>query len=264
MRKVLLRFLFDDLWQWRSEGNELLVGIGYLLLVWLSVFVVSGIITWHQTRNLKQVISAIGFWLVVPVAIVAIRLLNLPVAQTGVPIFGYGFMMFVGFSSAAWLASQRIQHVGVRGEVIWDMMMWALIPGLIGARLIYLLQNGARVFAGKQGLDRIITVFALWDGGLVFYGSVFGGIIGVFLFCRRRRLSPWLLLDVIAPSMFIGEGFGRIGCFLYGCCWGRACSLPWAVHFPPDSLSYNRLGPEGILPDGSATIGLHPTQLYSS
>ena len=73
------------------------------------------------------------------------------------------------------------------------------------------------------------------------------------------------MFDVIAPSMFVGEGFGRIGCFLYGCCYGKACNLPWAVRFPPDSLTFEKLAPEGrILQNPLSTIPLHPTQLYSS
>jgi len=73
------------------------------------------------------------------------------------------------------------------------------------------------------------------------------------------------MFDVIAPSMFIGEGFGRIGCFLYGCCYGKACSLPWAVKFPKDSLTFDKLKLEGrIIENPLSTIPLHPTQLYSS
>ncbi|MCA9063710.1 MAG: prolipoprotein diacylglyceryl transferase [Planctomycetaceae bacterium] len=267
MRKVLLRFLIDDLWRWQSVNNELLIGAGYLLLFWLVAVAIVALVTWRQTGDTKQVVSATSFWLVIPAAIIAIRILDLPVARSGVPVFGYGFMMFIGFTSASWLASRRVQRVGLPGEVIWDMMMWALVPGLIGARVIYLLQHSDRVFQGRNGIENLISLIALWDGGLVFYGSVFGGIVGVLLYGYRRKISPLLLLDVIGPSMFIGEGFGRIGCFLYGCCWGRACSLPWAVHFPPDSLTFNQLShrdPPGILPDASATIGLHPTQLYSS
>jgi phosphatidylglycerol:prolipoprotein diacylglycerol transferase len=145
------------------------------------------------------------------------------------------------------------------------MMMWVLVPGLIGARLVYLMQNWDRVFAGKQGPQRLIAAFALWDGGIVFYGSVIGGILGVLVYCQRRNINAIALFDVIAPSLFIGEGFGRIGCFLYGCCFGRACDLPWAVKFPPDSLTFEKLVERGTIPPNAAsTISLHPTQVYSS
>ena len=78
-------------------------------------------------------------------------------------------------------------------------------------------------------------------------------------------IRPLLLGDIIMPSLFVGLGFGRIGCFLYGCCFGGKCDLPWAVQFPPDSLAFNALVQRGIIsPDATATIPLHPTQIYSS
>ncbi|MEI6540716.1 MAG: prolipoprotein diacylglyceryl transferase, partial [Planctomycetota bacterium] len=164
-----------------------------------------------------------------------------------------------------WLAARRVREIGQPPEAIWDMMMWALIPGLIGARTIYLMQNWNQVFAGKRGTDLLLAPFALWDGGIVFYGSVLGGIVGVVIYCRRRGINPLAMFDVIAPSMFVGEGFGRIGCFLYGCCYGKACDLPWAVRFPPDSLTFEKLASQGrIIENPISTIPLHPTQLYSS
>ena len=73
------------------------------------------------------------------------------------------------------------------------------------------------------------------------------------------------MFDVLAPSLLIGEGFGRIGCFLYGCCYGKACEQPWAVRFPPDSLTFKKLVENGVIgQDAAETISLHPTQIYSS
>jgi phosphatidylglycerol---prolipoprotein diacylglyceryl transferase len=144
-------------------------------------------------------------------------------------------------------------------------MMWALIPGLIGARLNFLMFNWKTVFAGKSGTDLLLAVVSLWDGGIVFYGSVIGGIVGVVLYCRRRGIDPIRMFDVLAASLLLGEAFGRIGCFLYGCCYGRACELPWAVRFPPDSLTFEKLLLNGTIAENAeATIPLHPTQLYSS
>lgn len=265
MRKVLLRFVFDDFWRWQSAGNELLVGAGWLLLVWLVLTLIAAVVNWRISRDLRQTLSASVFWLVIPAAVLAIPLLQLPLARTGIPVFGYGFMMFVGFSTATLLAARRIRTVGLSPDIIWDLMLWLLLPGLIGARIVYLLQYGDRVFAGRQGLQKLVAVIALWDGGIVFYGCIIGGIVGLLLFCRLRKVDPLLLGDVIAPSLFVGEGFGRIGCFLYGCCFGAECSLPWAVQFPPDSITFERLVERGTIPaDATATVPLHPTQIYSS
>jgi phosphatidylglycerol:prolipoprotein diacylglycerol transferase len=265
MRKVLLRFVFDNIWQWQSVGNELHVGAAWLMLLWVALVGISLGVLYHQTKNFWASAVSAGFWLIVPAGLLAVWLFDLPIAKSGIPVFGYGMMMFVGFSSATWLASRRVLRIGQPSEVIWDMMSWALIPGLIGARLTYLLQNWNEVFGGKQGVQLIIATGALWDGGIVFYGGVIGGIVGIVIFCRRRNISSLAMFDVIAPSLFVGEGFGRIGCFLYGCCFGRACNLPWAVRFPPDSLTFDKLVERGTVePNAAATIPLHPTQIYSS
>lgn len=265
MRKVLLRFVFDNLWQWQKVGNELHVGAAWLMLLWVAIVGVAFGLMYVTSKKTAESAMSAGFWLIVPATLAAVWFFKLPIVKSGIPVFGYGLMMFIGFSSATLLAAQRVRAIGQPPEVIWDMMMWTLIPGLIGARMIYLMQYWDQVVDRKQGIDLLLAPFALWDGGIVFYGSVIGGIVGVFIYCRRRRISPLAMLDVIGPSMFVGEGFGRIGCFLYGCCYGKACNLPWAVRFPPDSLTFEKLAPQGkILEDPLSTISLHPTQLYSS
>ncbi len=270
MRKVLLRFVFDNFWQWQSVENEFHIGAAWFMLLWVLIVAVAFGVIYAQTKKVAESAMSAGFWLIVPVGLAAAWFMKLPIVNTGIPVFGYGLMMFLGFSSAAWLASRRVLKIGQPPEAIWDMMMWALLPGLIGARIIYIMQYWDKVFFDqhglqKQGGDLLIAPFALWDGGIVFYGSVIGGICGVLIYCRRRGINPLAMLDVIAPSMFIGEGFGRIGCFLYGCCYGKACDLPWAVKFPKDSLTFDILSKEGrIIKEPLSTIALHPTQLYSS
>jgi phosphatidylglycerol:prolipoprotein diacylglycerol transferase len=266
MRKVLLRFLFDDIWVWQTRGNELQVGIGWLFFAWSFLSLVGFALSWRRSRTLSDPLTNLMIYGVGPLAaLLAAILRKLPFTESGIPVFGYGFMMFVGFSTAAWSASRRVLRIGQPPEVIWDMMMWALVPGLIGARLTYLLQNWQEVFGGKTGSDYWISFVSLWDGGIVFYGGVFGGIIGIIIYSRLRKVNAVALFDVIAPSLFVGEGFGRIGCFLYGCCFGRACDLPWAVRFPADSLTWEKLMIRRVIPpDALETIPLHPTQIYSS
>ncbi|MFO0428294.1 MAG: prolipoprotein diacylglyceryl transferase [Planctomyces sp.] len=266
MRTVLLRFVFEDFWQWQSVANEFHIGAGWLLILFVLTMCAAGLRAWLVSHDVRQAFSAAGFWMMFPAAILAIRILRLPVVSTGIPVFGYGFMLFVGFTSATALASSRIRQIGQPPDVIWDLMLWILIPGLIGARVNFLLAEGRGLLATKQGFaDKLVAAVALWDGGIVFYGCVAGGIIGLLVFCWRRGISPLPMCDVLAPSLFLGEGFGRIGCFLYGCCFGRSCDLPWAVRFPQDSLTWSVLSrriPSGV--EGLKTIPLHPTQLYSS
>ncbi|MEZ6128803.1 MAG: prolipoprotein diacylglyceryl transferase [Planctomycetaceae bacterium] len=242
MRKVLLRIVFDQLWKLESVGNELLVGYGWAISFWAVVATVSLFVLWKMSKDIGQVFSSLIFWSLIPTAIALVPVLNLPVEESGIPVFGYGFMLFIAFSTATVLAARRARSIDMDPDVIWNLMMWLLVPGLIGARIIYLMQNHQRVFAQARGLgDFLWAAISLWDGGIVFYGCIIGGGVGLVLYCRRINIRPLQLADVLMPSLFVGLGFGRIGCFLYGCCFGAACSLPWAVHFPADSMTFNVL-----------------------
>ncbi|MCH2210434.1 MAG: prolipoprotein diacylglyceryl transferase [Fuerstiella sp.] len=264
MRKVLLRLVYEHFWQVRPVGNELHVGIGWLYVLWMVVAFVCALILWRKTRSISEVCVSLGFWSLIPAGLILTGLTDSEIVQHGIPVFGYGFMMFVGFSAGTLLAVHHAKYIGMDPAVIMDLMMWLLIPGLVGARLFYVCQYPDRIF-GLPDRNPLWSLMALWDGGLVFYGAVIGGAFGGWIFCRRRKIRPLLLGDVVAPSLLIGSGFGRIGCFLYGCCYGGACSLPWAVRFPPDSLTYQVQLNTGVIQSGAvSTTSLHPTQIYSS
>jgi len=267
MRKVLLRFVFDQFWGCQAAGNELHVGVGWLISVWIAIACGNVALLWCSTKNTKEAAISLGFWAIVPLALLMVPFTSLSVAQSGIPVFGYGFMMFVGFSTGTLLAVYHAKRIGLDPNVIWDLMLWLLIPGLIGARLFYVFQYPDRIFGGAPGQNQnpLVSLIALSDGGLVFYGSVIGGTLGGWIYCRRRQIRPLQLGDIVAPSLLLGLGFGRIGCFLYGCCYGGACDLSWAVQFPPDSLTYQAQLQAGVIKAGAAaTTPLHPAQIYSS
>jgi phosphatidylglycerol:prolipoprotein diacylglycerol transferase len=92
-----------------------------------------------------------------------------------------------------------------------------------------------------------VALLNVTQGGLVVYGSVIGAGLGLMIFCRRHRLSPLALCDLIAPSLVLGLALGRVGCFLNGCCYGGVCELPWAVQFPWHSPPHVRQVQEGQL-----------------
>ena len=101
-------------------------------------------------------------------------------------------------------------------------------------------------FAGKPWTE----LLAVWRGGLVFYGGLIGAIAGTIIFASVKKLPLWKLADVLSPSIPLGYVFGRIGCLLNGCCYGKECRLPWAIHFPQGHETYPH--------------ALHPTQVYDS
>ncbi len=160
----------------------------------------------------------------------------IPWIPGGVPVYGFGMMLFLAFLLCTWVAGRRAEKVGIGREVIQDLAIWLFLGGLIGARVVYLLQSEDRP---ATVLDFLWQIPRIWDGGIILYGSVLGGLAGyglayLFVF-RKQGLSTLRLADVVAPSIALGICLGRIGCFLNGCCYGQVVCPDCAtvgVHFP--------------------------------
>ncbi|HTU94158.1 MAG TPA: prolipoprotein diacylglyceryl transferase family protein [Gemmataceae bacterium] len=183
----------------------------------------------------KEALRGIAFWLagfgVLAALVIWFTAGRLP---QGLPIYGFGMMLFLAFIVCTWLASRRAESEGVAAEQIQEVAMWLFIGGLIGARITFLRAEKNMAFA-----DMLFEFWKIWDGGIVLYGSVIGGLIAyVFAYWivfRKYRLSTLKLADILAPSIAVGLCLGRFGCFLNGCCYGQvACpTCPvYAVHFP--------------------------------
>ena len=192
------------------------------------------------------------------------------------PLHSYGLLIATGFILGIWLAQREGKRRGQDPEQIADLTFWILVAGLVGSRVYYILVNWrdyfeAGTFFVTTSFGRIPRVLAIWEGGLVFYGGFIGAVGVAWLFMRRHRMAFLAHADTLIPSVALGHFFGRLGCFGAGCCWGDVATshLPWGVHFPPESLAYQtfaaRATPAAFLaPDRSATLPLHPTQLYES
>ena len=177
----------------------------------------------------------------------------------GVPIFGYGLMLFFAFLGSMHIAARRAKREGLDPEIIHDLALWVFLGGIVGARGFYVAQ-----YWGKN-IHSFWEIFEIWKGGIVLYGSIFGGIASFLLYRWLRPFPLRPMLDVVAPALAFGIAIGRLGCFLNGCCWGDTCSLPWAVQFPRESPPWNaELGRGLIPPDALHSLALHPTQIYST
>lgn len=233
MRPILFRIPLDGSLDLGPLGKLPVFGFGLLFGIWLAV----GLFFWFRSRRTGGELPAAGDVVTYGVFGVAIVLAPTIAARfgpnAGVPIFGYGLMMCLGFICATLLAAKRATRAGFPPETIWDLTFLFLISGVGGARLFYLIQHRDRVFANCQtAADYLKAAINLPDGGLVLYGGVIAGAAVYWWFCRSRKLEAWKLGDLIVPSIFLGIAFGRVGCFLYGCCYGDRCELPWSVEFP--------------------------------
>ena len=166
----------------------------------------------------------------------------------GFPIFWYGIFAAIGFFFAFSVGGKRAVREGLKADVIMGLAPWIIFGAIIGARILYVINYWDKEFADKP-LYHVITI---GRSGLVFYGGLIGASLGTILYCWKNKLPLWKIGDIMAPSVALGHAFGRIGCLMTGCCYGRTCDLPWAVRFPAESA---------IAPPG---IPLHPTQIYES
>ncbi|MEW6358220.1 MAG: prolipoprotein diacylglyceryl transferase [Planctomycetota bacterium] len=178
------------------------------------------------------------------------------------PINSYGLMMAIGFLLGIYLASRRAEREDFDPNVIVDVGWIAIISGILGARLLFVLQNY------ETFLERPLYIIRVDQGGLVFYGGFIAAVISVAVYLRRKGLSIAQALDMVTPSLALGLAFTRIGCFLNGCCWGDICRHPGAlpaVRFPAGSFAHAQHVALGLIePTALASLPVHPTQLYSS
>ncbi|HVV99699.1 MAG TPA: prolipoprotein diacylglyceryl transferase [Planctomycetaceae bacterium] len=264
MRQILFRIPFDAHLP-DALGGFPVFGAGVLLLAWCAWSV------WRLVSHVRrhgydgeftsQVVTAV---------LIAAAIYKVPQFLPSVPVYGYGAMLLAGFFTGGMLAARRARSLGLSPDVIWDLAMWIFIPGILGARVFYIVQNRDVFFQDAegrplQGFENLMAIVNLPRGGLVLYGGVIASIVSYLVFCRRRKISPVMLADIVTPSIFIGEMFGRIGCFLNGCCYGDPCSLPWSVAFPKASVPFDAEMARGLIPpDALHSLWIHPTQLYSS
>ena len=146
-----------------------------------------------------------------------------------ISVKAYGTMIVFGFLAAVWLMRRLMKCSGQNPDFVSNIAMYALICGIIGARLFYVIHH-RDLFTG-----RFTEVFAVWQGGLEFLGGFLCGVVFLWFYLWKQKLPKRLYLDVLAIGLMVGLGFGRIGCFLNGCCFGKCADVSWAVQFPYNS-----------------------------
>jgi len=159
-------------------------------------------------------------------------------------IHTYGVFIAIGFLAGLFVARHFAEREGIKKDFIYDFAFFILICSIIGARVFYVIEYH------RFYLSHPLSIIKIWQGGLVFYGGLIGGILAVVWYVRRYKLNKWQIADIFLVSLPIGQFFGRLGCLSAGCCYGKPCNLPWAITFrAPDSLA-------------PKNIPLHPTQIY--
>ena len=158
-------------------------------------------------------------------------------------VHSYGLMIALGILVCVFMGMYRARKYGYKDEAVLDIAILGILSGFVGAKLLYVLVEF------DSFLENPMDVLGS-EGFVVYGGIIVGALVGI-LYCRIKKLPCWEYFDLLAPSIAVAQGFGRIGCFLAGCCYGRPTDTFWGVTFPEGSFA-------------PAGVPLIPTQLISS
>lgn len=153
----------------------------------------------------------------------------------------YGLFVALGVFAALFLMTHQAKRDGFPEPAkVFDLVFVIVFFGFIGGRLFYVVQEG------EWYRDHPMEIFQIWKGGLVYYGGMIASFVGFLIYLKAVRLPLLATTDFVMPSIALAHAFGRIGCFLNGCCYGKPCPFPWGVEFP------------------FLSEPVHPTQLYEA
>lgn len=139
------------------------------------------------------------------------------------PIYWYALIILTGFLAGLLFVQRTSEKYGVKKETIWDIAMYGLVFGVIGARIYYVLFNLDN-FRGD-----FWSIFRTWEGGLAIYGGLIGAALSTYIYCHIKKLNFLRVFDVCAPGLFIGQAIGRFGNFINAEVYGQETSLPWGM-----------------------------------
>ena len=199
-----------------------------------------------------------------------------------VPIYSYGVMLGTSLVAGWFVAMKFAAEDQIDPQEAGTIYMYTAIWAIIGSRVLWFINA---LTDPTQPNVSLLDLFKVWQGGLVAYGGMIGGFLASWYGCHKRKIPLLKWADVSAPSVVLGTGITRIGCFLFGCDYGRVTTLPWAVRFPGENTRLFHGLVQGA-PQGSPawqhhvytlqpiserlehaaawSYPVHPTQIYES
>jgi phosphatidylglycerol:prolipoprotein diacylglycerol transferase len=188
----------------------------------------------------------------------------------------YGLLIVLGALAAAYIGTFEAKRRRENPEHPWNLLMWCLILGIIGARLYHVLSSPAgasrgfsyyfieKPFATLNLFGAAIpfpTALMIWEGGIGIYGALLGGILAVFIYTRRHHLNFWRWLDILAPGMLLAQAIGRWGNFFNQELYGPPTTLPWGITI---TNVHQRIPPYNDLTTYPLSTTFQPVFLYES
>lgn len=158
-------------------------------------------------------------------------------------VYGYGFMIAMGVLAAWFVTEQRARRLHLAYEHIFYLVVWCAIGGFASAKILFWITNWKEFLQNPREI--------IGSEGFVVYGGIIGGILVGWLYCTIKKLKFLTYFDLMMPSIALAQGFGRIGCLLAGCCYGKETTGLLAITFTDSAFAPNH-------------VPLIPTQIYSS
>ena len=184
--------------------------------------------------------------------------INFPIGEWTFTLHFYGLLIMTGVIVATVLTSYQAKKRGINTDLAWDLLPWALIGGVVGARLWHILTPSPEMIAaGKTTafyLTHPLDALAVWKGGLGILGAVVGGAVAVYLYVRKHDMNFLTWADMIAPGLLAAQAIGRWGNFVNQELYGAPTNLPWGIYIDP---AHRVSGFENF-------SHYHPTFLYES
>jgi phosphatidylglycerol:prolipoprotein diacylglycerol transferase len=157
----------------------------------------------------------------------------------------YGAIVALTLFIGVWLSTKEAERRGLGREIVQDFATYALVGGILGARLYYVIFSRPDYF-----LQNPWEIFAIWQGGIGIIGSLLGGLLAALWYARRKKISFLRFADTFAPAIPLGQTIGQFACLLNGDSYGRPSELPWAITYTD---------PRSLAP---LNISLHPVEIY--
>jgi phosphatidylglycerol:prolipoprotein diacylglycerol transferase len=182
----------------------------------------------------------------------------IPFLNTSFHVYFYGILITLGVIAATLLARAQAKRFGQNAELIWDMLFWVVLAGIVGARLWHVLTPPPSMVA--QGittqyyLTHPLDAIDIRKGGLGIPGAIGGGILALWIYCRQKKLNLVTWLDFIVPGLALAQAIGRWGNFFNQELYGAPTNLPWKIYIDPAHR----------LPGFESIAYYHPLFLYES
>lgn len=174
----------------------------------------------------------------------------------GFTIALYGVVIAIGMGAGLWMALRVAKKYGYDTELIWDFFLYGIIFGLIGARIYYV------VFAWDFYKNDPLSIFNVRNGGMAIYGGVIASFLTLFIFCRKKKLNYFTMLDICVPGLALGQAIGRWGNFFNREAFGEYTDSLFVMRLPVAAVRPHEITETIAAHAVDGTIQVHPTFLY--